>query len=110
MSAYTSISLQSELVLSTGQPAWINSQYPQEKEYLWLPLSFLQPDGEPYEEVTDEGIVSIIRLRVIPNLKTSTLEQAEEKQKQIHIKGFEGLLGQLTVDLERILVVALHQR
>ena len=77
------------------------SQYPQEQEYLWLPLSYLQPDGEPFEEVTDDGVVSTVPLRVIPNLKTSTLDDAEQKQVQIHVKGFEGLLEQLKVDLNR---------
>jgi hypothetical protein len=31
------------------------SQYPAEEEYLWLPLSFVQPDGEGFVEVTGRG-------------------------------------------------------
>ena len=40
------------------------SQYTGEKEYLWLPLSLLQPDEQGRLEVTATGVVSLVSARV----------------------------------------------
>ena len=75
------------------------SQYQGEKEFLWLPLSFLQPDGDRFLQVTADGVVSMVPVRVIPNQKSSTLEEALERKKTMHIVAFKHILRELRDDL-----------
>ncbi len=65
------------------------SQYQGEEEYLYMPLSFLQQDRDVYTEVTAKGVVTIVPVRIIPNLKTQTVEEALERKKSLHISAFE---------------------
>ena len=72
------------------------SQYQGEREYLWEPLSFLQPERGGSIEVTPAGLVSMVPVRVIPNLKTSTIEEAIGKKKSMHMAAFRYLLVELS--------------
>ena len=77
------------------------SQYQEEYEYLWLPLSFLQPErGGSTIEVTQTGLVSMVHVRVIPNHKTSTIEEAVGKKKSMHMAAFNYLVEELSHHLE----------
>ena len=71
------------------------SQYQGEEEYLYLPLSFLQQDRDIYTEVTAKGIVTIIPVRIIPNMKTQTVEEALERKKSLHVSAFAFELDEL---------------
>ena len=75
------------------------SQYQDEAEFLWLPVSFLQPHGGVSVEFTNKGLVTMVHVRVIPNLKTNTIEEAVEKKKTIHMAAFSFVLEQLNQDL-----------
>ncbi len=67
------------------------SQYPGEKEFLWVPCSFVQrvQFGRGRVEVVDGSLVTFVPVRVNSNLKTETVEQLLEKKKSMHISGFE---------------------
>jgi ankyrin repeat protein len=75
------------------------SQFPGEKEYLYLPVSFLAPLGPIEYEITDHGLVQMIPVRVNSNLKALTTEQMLERKKQMHISSFKHLLDDLHVKL-----------
>ena len=71
------------------------SQYPQEVEYLWVPCSFLEPQGTDYVEVTEWGPVSVIPVRVNANLKTLLIEELIGQKKDIHMTGLKYMMGEL---------------
>ena len=71
------------------------SQYQGEEEYLYMPLSFLQQDRDIYTEVTAKGIVSVIPVRIIPNMKTQTVEEALQRKKSLHISAFAYQMDEL---------------
>jgi hypothetical protein len=75
------------------------SQYQGEEEYLYMPLSFLQQDRDIYTEVTASGIVSIIPVRIIPNMKTQTVEEALERKKSLHISAFAYQLDEREIEI-----------
>jgi hypothetical protein len=60
--------------------SWL-SQYPGEAEYLFPPLSCLEVIDEPQVQ----GQVVVFPLRVNINLKGLTLEQLEERRKDLHL-------------------------
>jgi hypothetical protein len=78
------------------------SQYPGEKEYLFVPCSFLQPNGPPALEVVTEGIVNVIPVHLSLNLKTETIEEIVSKKRDIHFASFGSLLEELARDLKDI--------
>jgi hypothetical protein len=77
------------------------SQYPGEDEYLWLPLSFLQPNGRRSVQVVEGGVVDLIPVRVIPNLKTATLEEALTRKRTMHVSAFRFLLSEVFYELRQ---------
>ena len=79
------------------------SQYPQEVEYLWLPCSFVAPDGTERMEFTPHGVVRIVPVRVNSNFTTPTLEQMVASKKLMHIAAFQYLLQELQRDLFSII-------
>mmetsp|Transcript_64520 Transcript_64520/g.172798 ORF Transcript_64520/g.172798 Transcript_64520/m.172798 type:complete len:740 (+) Transcript_64520:143-2362(+) len=79
------------------------SQYVDEKEILFLPLSFLQPDGQPFLQANLNGMILMVPIRVIPNLKALTVEEAVAKKKAMHLAAFEFLVAETREELmERI--------
>jgi hypothetical protein len=78
------------------------SQYPGEKEYLFVPCSFLQPNGPPALEVVAEGIVNVIPVHLSLNLKTETIEEIVSKKRDIHFASFGSLLEELDRDLKDV--------
>jgi hypothetical protein len=58
------------------------SQYPGEKEFLYLPCSFLQRarQGNGRAQVVDGGLVAFVSVRVNLNIKTQTVEELREQK------------------------------
>jgi ankyrin repeat protein len=73
------------------------SQYPGEKEFLWVPCSFVQraQPGGGRVEVVDGGLVIFVPVRVNLNLKTETVEELLEKKKSMHVTAFEFRVNEL---------------
>ena len=59
------------------------SQYRNEREFLWVPCSFVQraQQGRGRVEVVDGGLVTFVPVKVNLNLKTETVEELKEKKK-----------------------------
>ena len=64
------------------------SQYPREEEHLWVPCSFLEPAGNRVLQVTPEGAVALVPVRVNVNLKARTVEEIVGQKRQLHITAF----------------------
>jgi ankyrin repeat protein len=77
------------------------SQYPHEVEYLFVPCSFIAPDGGERMEVTPYGVVRVIRVRVNSNFRAHTLEQVLASKKLTHIAAFRFTIQELQLDLSR---------
>lgn len=76
------------------------SQYPKEVEYLYLPMSFISPDGLPRFRISTAGLcVRVIPVRVNINLTTLTVEQRLGQKKSMHCAAFRFLLGELRGEL-----------
>ena len=78
------------------------SQYPGEKEFLWVPCSFVQraQQGGGRVEVADGGLVTFVPVRVNLNLKTETVEELLEKKKSMHVTAFEFRVNELRQRLQ----------
>ena len=86
---------------SVNRPACIEtfSQYPQEREYLWVPLSYMQPEGAQVLEASVHGVLLTVNVDVSSNGLALTVEDLLEKKKQLHVKGFETLVDELILEL-----------
>lgn len=69
------------------------SQYQGEKEYLFPPCSFLQPNGLSTLEVTAEGVVNVIPMHLSINIKSETVDEVVQKKRRLHLDS-----GRLIVD------------
>ncbi len=68
-----------------------------------MPCSFLQQSGPRYVEVTKEGAVVLVPVRVNSNLKTMNVEEILRQKKQMHVAAFRNLVcDELPHDLHRI--------
>ena len=78
------------------------SQYRGEREYLWLPCSFVQRLNvfAGRVEVVDGGLVTMISARVNLNLKSETVEELQEKKKATHLTGVRSMVDQVRFELE----------
>ena len=71
------------------------SQYPGEKEFLFVPMSYVQGEERCRVEVgPGGGVLKVISVRVNINLKTETLEQLLGKKKSMHIAAFKSLIDE----------------
>ena len=62
------------------------SQFPDEEEYLWTPLSYVEPEPEERQEIemfARCGVVRIVPVRVNVNLKSQTIEEIQGQRKVI---------------------------
>ena len=80
------------------------SQYQGEKEYLFVPCSFLQPNGPPALEVVAQGIVNVIPVHLSLNLKTETIEELVAKKKRMHLDSARLLADEVRAELELLAV------
>ena len=78
------------------------SQYPDEREYLWNPCSLIEAQGDSYVEVTADGILTIIPVRMNNNVKTLTLEELLDQKKKMHLSSFEIIINEIIEDLDKL--------
>ena len=78
------------------------SQYEEEKEYLYVPCSFVEMDGPQEIEATPNGVVEMMPVRVNANLKTRTIEELVDQKKDMHIAAFKFLIHEIDEELHRI--------
>jgi ankyrin repeat protein len=78
------------------------SQYPAEKEFLFVPYSFIQGEGwQRTEVVAGGGVLTLVPVRVNINLKTETTEELKEKKKRLHMVSARTMLEELRYELGR---------
>lgn len=67
------------------------SQFPGEEEYLWTPMSYVEPEPEEKQELemTSFGCVKVIPVRINTNLKSKTVEELEAQRKDLMITTIE---------------------
>jgi hypothetical protein len=71
------------------------SQYPGEKEFLFVPMSYVQGQGRCRVEVgPGGGVLKVISVDVNINLKTETVEQLTSKKKSMHIVAFKSVIDE----------------
>jgi ankyrin repeat protein len=77
------------------------SQYRGEKEFLWVPCSFVQraQQGGGRVEVVDAGLVTFLPVKVNLNLKTETLEELKEKKKRLHLVSARAMVEEVRYEL-----------
>jgi hypothetical protein len=85
------------------------SQYAGESEYLWVPCSFLEPDGEATLELaahaaggTAGGVVTVVPVRASANLKARTVGELRTQKRDMHVAAFRYQLAETARDLARI--------
>ena len=86
---------------AVNRPACIEafSQYPHEREYLWVPLSYMQPDGAPMVVATPHGVLQMVDVAVCANGTAATTEELLGRKRRLHLKTFECLVAQLRADM-----------
>jgi ankyrin repeat protein len=86
---------------AVNRPACIEafSQYPHEREYLWVPLSYMQPDGTPMVVATPHGVLQTVDVAVCANGTAATTEELLGRKRRLHLKAFECLVAQLRADM-----------
>ena len=76
------------------------SQYPHEKEYLWLALSYLQLiKGKEDIKMTKHGPVRILYVRINVNSKTLTIEELADQRKDVVVPMIQLLHSAVCQDL-----------
>jgi hypothetical protein len=71
------------------------SQYPAEREFLFVPMSFVQGEGRCRVEVgPNGGLLTVISVRVNINLKSETVEQLKGKKKSMYITAFKSIIDE----------------
>jgi ankyrin repeat protein len=76
------------------------SQYPAEKEFLFVPYSFIQSEGRQRTEVVaGGGVLTLAPVRVNINLKTETTEELKEKKKRLHMVSACTMLEEVRYEL-----------
>ena len=79
------------------------SQYPGEKEFLFVPYSFVQGEGRQRTEVVDGGgVLTVVSVRVNINLKTETVEELKEKKKRLHLVSARAMVEEVRLSLIHI--------
>ena len=78
------------------------SQYAAEKEYLFVPYSFVQGEGRQRAEVTEGGgVLTVVPVHVNINLKTETVDELKEKKKRLHLTSAGAVAEEVRYELEQ---------
>jgi WD40 repeat protein len=87
------------------------SQYPGEKEFLFLPCSFIQRIrlGNGRVQVVDGGLVAFFPVKVNMNIKTQTVEELQEQKKSLHMVSARSMLAEVKFELTDWMVSDDHQ-
>ena len=76
------------------------SQYPAEREFLFVPYSFIQGEGRQRTEVVaGGGVLTVVPVRVNINLKTETCEELKEKKKRLHLVSARAMVEEVRYEL-----------
>jgi hypothetical protein len=76
-----------------GAEISVFSQYPLEREFLFVPYSFVQGEGASRTEIVDGGgVLTIVPVRININLKTETVEELTRKKKNMHETAFKNVI------------------
>jgi hypothetical protein len=77
------------------------SQYPNEKEFLYLPCSYVQRAQQATGRmcVVDGGLVTFVPVKVNLNLKTETVEELKEKKKRLHLVSARAMVEEVRYEL-----------
>ena len=78
------------------------SQYPQEREYLFCPCSYIEGAGVSSVEMTDSKLFEMIPVRVNANFKAMTVGELLEEKKSAHLAAFNFLISELQSKLQEI--------
>mmetsp|Transcript_11745 Transcript_11745/g.26978 ORF Transcript_11745/g.26978 Transcript_11745/m.26978 type:complete len:844 (-) Transcript_11745:27-2558(-) len=78
------------------------SQYPREKEYLWVPLSYIEPQGDQHILVSIDGAVTVIPVRTNSNLKAETVEEIEKRRKDMCMAAYNFNKQDLHIKLSQL--------
>ncbi len=71
------------------------SQYPDEKEFLFVPMSYVQREERCRVEVgPGGGVLKVISVRININLKTETVEQLRGKKRSMHVTAFKSVIDE----------------
>jgi hypothetical protein len=71
------------------------SQYPGEREFLFVPMSYVQGEGRCRVEIgPGGGVLKVISVRININLKTETSEQLKGKKRSMHMTAFKSLIDE----------------
>jgi hypothetical protein len=71
------------------------SQYPGEKEFLFVPMSYVQGEEQCRVEIgPGGGVLKVISVRININLKTETSEQLKGKKRSMHGTAFKSLIDE----------------
>jgi hypothetical protein len=79
------------------------SQYPSEKEYLYVPMSFLQPlagADDNFLIPASRGFVNAYSVRINCNLKSETVDQLVSKKKDMHIAAFAAAVDEIWNEIQ----------
>ena len=78
------------------------SQYAAEKEYLFVPYSFVQGEGRQRTEVTEGGgVLTVVPVHVNINLKTETVDELKQKKKRLHLASAGAIVEEVRYELEQ---------
>jgi len=66
-------------------PITMFSQFPAEEEWLWTPMCYVEPEPEEKQsmDMTKDGVVKVIPVRVNTNLKAKTVEEILGERKHL---------------------------
>ncbi len=81
------------------------SQYSCEKEFLFLPCSFIQRARQGTRrsqlvQVIDGGLVSFVSVKININIKTQTVEELLQQKKSMHMASAKALLAEVEFQLQ----------
>ena len=70
-------------------------RYPGEKEFLFVPMSYVQGQERCRMEIgPDGGVLKVVSARININLKTETVEQLLGKKKSMHVAAFKSVIDE----------------
>ncbi len=76
------------------------SQYPAEKEFLFVPYSFIQGESRQRTEVVaGGGVLTVVPVRVNINLKTETTEELKKKKRRLHLVSARAMVEEVRDDM-----------
>jgi hypothetical protein len=71
------------------------SQYPGEREFLFVPMSYVQGEERCRMEVgPGGGVLKVFSVSISINLKTETVEELTGKKKSMHVTAFKSIIDE----------------